>query len=108
MTKQASEKSVKLTDEDVIQKRLATLSAKRQFVGASVSMGWQMAGAVLIPVIIGVKLDDHFHSSPSYTLAALVLACGGAIAIVSNTIKQVGRDQAAADSPKTKEKSSDN
>ena len=85
MKRAAADKSVTTTGDDVIQRRLATLNAKRQFMGAAVGMGWQLAGAVLIPVIAGVKLDDHFHTTPSYTLAALVLACGGAVAIVGNT-----------------------
>ena len=78
--------------QDVVQARLSSLGPKRQFMDAAMNMGWQLAGAVLIPVIIGVKLDDHFHTTPSYTLAALVLACAGAIAVVSSTIKRVSAE----------------
>lgn len=82
-------------NEDVVQSRLSALSPKRQFVEAAMNMGWQLAGTVLIPVIIGVKLDDHFKTNPSYTLGALVLACGGAVMVVSNVIKKVNQEQAA-------------
>ncbi len=80
--------------QDNIERSLAVLTAKQQFLSASMSMGWQLAGMVLIPVIIGVKLDEHFSSSPSYTLAALVLAVGGAVLIIRKTIKQVDQEQA--------------
>ena len=86
-------KAIAPVAQDDIERSLAVLSAKQQFVSSSMSMGWQMAGMVLIPVIIGVKLDDRFDSTPSYTLAALVLAIGGAIMIVNKTIKSVNKEQ---------------
>ncbi len=79
--------------QDNIELSLAAISAKQQFVSSAMNMGWQMAGMILIPVIIGVKLDDYFKSSPSYTLAALILAVGGSVYVVSNTIKQVNKEQ---------------
>ncbi|MEI7632235.1 MAG: AtpZ/AtpI family protein [bacterium] len=97
MKKTQSTKSV-IMNEDVVQSRLSAFSPKKQFMIVAMNMGWQLAGAVLIPVIAGVKLDDHFNTRPSYTLAALVLACGGASAIVWNTIKQVNIDQDKANS----------
>ncbi len=86
--------AVKTTNIDDIERALIVQGAKRQFISVSMSMGWQLAVTVIVPVIIGVKLDDHFHTTPSYTLAALVLATGGAIAVVASTIKQVNREQA--------------
>ena len=77
----------KTTTEDVILERLSVLDPKKQFISSAMNMGWQLAGAVLIPVLIGTKLDGHFHTTPSYTLTALVLASAGVVAIVSNTIK---------------------
>lgn len=76
-----------------IERSLAVLSAKQQFVSSAMSMGWQMAGMVLIPVFIGVQVDKRLDSTPSYTLAALVIAIGGAVAIVNKTIKSVRKDQ---------------
>lgn len=77
-----------------IERSLAVLAARKQFVSAAMNMGWQLALTVIISVIVGVKIDEHFNSSPSYTLAALVIACGGVIAVIRTTIKQVNREQA--------------
>lgn len=112
MKRGVSTKSVAI-GEDIVQGRLSALSAKRQFISTAMNMGWQLAGAVLLPVIIGVKLDDHFKTTPSYTLVSLFLACGGAVGIVWGTIKQVGEDQAeedkiAAQQKVTKEEKNDN
>ena len=87
-------KAIAPVAQDDIERSLAVLSIKQQLVSSAMSMGWQMAGMVLIPVIIGVKLDDRFDSTPSYTLAALVIAIGGAVMIVSKTIKLVNKEQA--------------
>jgi len=55
--------------------RLAQIAdAKQQFMDAAINMGWQLAVTIIVPVIIGVRLDDHFHSSPAWTLGALFLA----------------------------------
>lgn len=76
-----------------IERSTAAFTASQQFVNSTISMGWQMALMVIIPVVIGVKLDDHFKTQPSYTLAALFLAVGGAAMIVSRTISNVKKDQ---------------
>ena len=77
--------------------RLAQISdAKQQFVDAAINMGWQLAITILVPVFIGVQLDKHFNSSPSYTLAALFLAVFMSCTVVWKTIKGVSRPQAAA------------
>ncbi len=91
------EKTVNKATAPVAQDKLdesLAMFARKQFFSAAVNMGWQLALTIIVPVIIGVKLDDHFHSSPSYTLAALVLAVGGAVVVVGATLKQVARDQA--------------
>jgi F0F1-type ATP synthase assembly protein I len=85
------------TSDGAIESSLKVLSAKRQFVVSSISMGWQLAGVVIIPVIVGVKLDERFNSRPSYTLAALVIAVCGAIMVIKNTIDAVNKEQQEAD-----------
>lgn len=73
-----------------IDRSLAIFAARKDFVVTTVNMGWQLAITVLVPVFIGVKLDDYFDSQPSYTLAALFIAIGMAVMVVARTIKQVG------------------
>lgn len=82
-------KTNKTPSSDQIDQYLAGIAAKRSFMSASLNMGWQLALTVLLPVFLGVKLDDHFRSNPSYTLAALVLAIGGAVLVVAQNVKQV-------------------
>ena len=78
---------------DPVQQSLnSALNAKRMFVVSTLNMGWQLAGTVIIPVLIGVKLDQKYNSRPSYTLAALVLAIFGAVIVVKNNINQVNKE----------------
>ncbi len=83
--------------QDDIERSLAVFSARRQFISSALTMGWQMAGMVIVPVFIGVKLDERFSSAPSLALVALFFAIGGAVWVVSRTIQQVNRDQAELD-----------
>ena len=93
MSRAAAKNSV-TTTEDVIQERLSVLEPKKQFIAVAMNMGWQLAGAVLIPVFIGTRLDGHFHTSPSYTLAALIIASLGAVMIIKNIIGDLSKNTA--------------
>jgi F0F1-type ATP synthase assembly protein I len=104
VTKDATAKAA-ATSDSTIENSLKILSAKRQFVVSSISMGWQLAGVVIIPVIVGVKLDERFNSRPSYTLAALVIAVCGAIMVIKNTIDEVNKEQQEQQETDRKEKS---
>jgi F0F1-type ATP synthase assembly protein I len=104
MTKAASTK--KITSGDDLEKQLKIMQAKQQFLGATMGMGWRLAVTVVVPIVLGVKLDEHFKSSPSLTLAGLFLATGAGSAAVWTTIKEVNEAQAEAeDSITTKEDS---
>ncbi len=63
-------------------------------MGSTLNMGWRLAVTVVIPIVAGVKIDDHFHTSPSYTLVGLMLAAVAGSAAVWTTIKQVNKEQA--------------
>lgn len=92
--------------QNELDRALAVFTAKQQFISAAMNMGWQLALTVLVPVVIGVKLDDHFNTTPSYTLAALVIAAGSASAVVWKTINQVKNEQSVntPTTPNIKEK----
>ncbi len=49
-------------------------AARQNFVAMAITMGWQLAIAVLVPVIGGAELDKHFGKSNVYTLIGLAIA----------------------------------
>ena len=69
------------------------VSAQKQFFGATFTLGWRLAITVLVPLIAGIKLDQHFHSSPSYTLAGFMIAVAAGAAAVWATVKEVNKEQ---------------
>jgi len=46
-------------------------------LNASLQMSWKLAIVVLIPLIGGVKLDQHLKTSPYLTILGILLAIGG-------------------------------
>ena len=80
-----------------IQQSVKTLQAKQQFIGATLNMSWRLALTVVIPVVAGIKLDKHFDTAPSLTLAGFFLAVFGACMTVWSTVKEVNRLQADED-----------
>jgi F0F1-type ATP synthase assembly protein I len=77
-----------------MERNMVVMAARQDFMNAAFSMGWQLALTILVPVFIGVKLDDRFDSAPSYTLAALFLAIGMGAWVVWRTIKEINTSQA--------------
>lgn len=98
----AAAKSKTTTPEISAQRYMDVFDARNRFFAATLGMGWRLALTVLIPLIAGIKLDDHFNTSPSYTLAGFMLAVAGGAAVVWNSVKAVNAEQAELDKPKTK------
>ena len=51
-----------------------SLRQRSQFVSLALTMGWQLAVAVLVPVIGGVQLDKTTDMSPVFLFSGLALA----------------------------------
>ena len=67
--------------------------AKQQFLDSALNMGWQLAVTIIVPVIIGVQLDDHFKTTPAWTLGALFLAVFMSCGVVVKTLHGVKNAQ---------------
>lgn len=93
MKEAARRKPPTTTAQYDVERSSAVFAARQQFLNSSINMGWQLALSVVVPVVVGVKLDDHFHTTPSYTLAALVLSVAGAAIVVGSTLKKIRKDQ---------------
>lgn len=70
------------------------------FFNSTLTMSWQLALTVLIPVIAGVKLDQWLDSSPSLTLTGFFLAIAMGSMVVWKTVKGVNELQAEQDNKK--------
>jgi len=90
-TKLPSSVSAGSSIESLEQSTLA--AAKKQFISASVGMGWRLAIAVLLPIIAGVKLDQHFHTSSAYTIVAFMVATVACVVIVKDAMRTISRQQ---------------
>ncbi len=90
----ATKKTNASTNNSGQQFDMDVLAAKSRFFAVTLGMGWRLALTVLIPLIAGIKIDDRFNSSPSYTLAGFMLAVAGGAVVVWDSIKQVNLEQA--------------
>jgi F0F1-type ATP synthase assembly protein I len=83
-----------------LEQYVEAFGARQQFLGAVMSLSWRLAFTILIPVIVGIKMDQYFNSSPSYTLAGLMLAALGGSIAVWDTVKEVNATQSESDKEK--------
>jgi F0F1-type ATP synthase assembly protein I len=63
--------------------------SKQLFISSALSMSWQMAIAVLVPMVGGYYLDQHLHTTPWLTLAGFLIAIILVVLIVRKTIKEL-------------------
>ncbi len=94
MSGRAGSKKVQGPRTETSAERFAQIAyAKQQFLNAALNMSWQLAITIIVPVFIGVGLDNHFNSSPSWTLGLLFLGVFMSCGVVIKTIRGVKTNQ---------------
>ena len=101
MGKAAAKPKTTTTGRDA-QEYLDVFAAKSRFFSASLNMGWRLAITVLVPLLVGVKVDQHFKSSPSYTLTGFMLAVAGGAVVVWHSVQEVNQEQLDMDNEEAK------
>ena len=96
MTKTPASASTPLKGSDVTHTRATNdydANPSGIVVGLTVSMSWQLALVVLIPVVGGHLIDSHLHpnGTPICTLAGLLLAVAGMIMVVRRTLIELNK-----------------
>ena len=90
----AKSKRTTTTAEIDLEQYEAAVIAKQQFLTIAFNMGWQLAVAVLLPLLLGIWLDKKFDSSPSYTLATFFIAVFFGSMVVWRTVQDLNKDMA--------------
>jgi F0F1-type ATP synthase assembly protein I len=73
------------------------MKASSQFIGATLTMSWQLAIVVLVPVIGGFEIDKHFGSSPVGTIIGFLIAMVGFGLVVKKTLDENSVDLSKKD-----------
>lgn len=63
------------------------LYQRNLFFAMVLSMSWQLAIVVIVPIVGGYMLDEHYHSSPWLTVAGLAVAALGIVGVLVRTVK---------------------
>ena len=63
-------------------------SPKSQFIGASLSMSWQLMVVVLVPIIGGVKLDQHLKTTPYLFIIGFIIAMLGSVFVIKKSFNE--------------------
>jgi F0F1-type ATP synthase assembly protein I len=84
-----SARSGKNTDKKSVAEQSA--NGRNQFLVAALSMSWQLAVVVLVPILAGVKLDKVFGTGSVCTFVGLGLALIGSIAVMWRAMQAANR-----------------
>ncbi len=59
------------------------------FMGAVLGMSWQLAIVVLVPVVGGYELDQHYKVSPIWIIIGVLVAVAGVVGVMITTLRDV-------------------
>lgn len=83
----------KKAGENINATPISSTQARQMFLNATLNMSWQLAIAVLVPVIGGYELDKSLKSSPAFTIVGLVIAIILCMLVVGRVLKMVKLNQ---------------
>ena len=66
-----------------------TTNLQSQFLGAVLGLSWRLAIVVLVPVVGGYKLDQHFRQSPTWTISGFLVAIIGVYLLLRQILRQL-------------------
>ncbi len=69
-------------------------SPQWSFLSSALSMSWQLATIVLLPVLGGFALDGQLDSSPLWTVVGFVIALGGTFGLFRRLLASPDTDKA--------------
>ncbi len=71
------------------QKKNSKDQARAIFYASTMDMTWRLALVFLIPFFVGLFLDNHFKTTPLWTLVGLVLGIGLSTTVVLQSFKKI-------------------
>ena len=63
------------------------VNSRNVFVSMALTMTWQLAIVVLVPILAGTQLDKHMGTGSTYTFVGLGIAVVGSIAVMWRTLQ---------------------
>ena len=67
------------------------INSRSIFMSAVIDMSWQLAIAVLLPIIGGYELDKYFHTSPLWMIIGFVLAMVGVFVVLRRMLAELNQ-----------------
>lgn len=67
------------------------VKASSVFVSMALDMSWRLAVVVIIPIVIGATIDDHYKVGALYLIIGLVLALALAILVVYQSYQEANK-----------------
>jgi F0F1-type ATP synthase assembly protein I len=87
MMKKSAVPTTSSADDEMKSQAEQAQYLRTMFLGMAMSMSWQLAIVIIIPIVGGYKLDEHLHTSPWWTLAGCAVAVLGMIGVLLRIVK---------------------
>jgi F0F1-type ATP synthase assembly protein I len=61
------------------------------FTAMALDMSWRLAAAVLVPIVGGFELDEHFNTAPWLMILGFILALVGMALVMRQTVQSANQ-----------------
>lgn len=83
-------KKSKLTiQDDPLMDFMPVFDPRSRMLTSMISMGWRMAVMIMVPIIIGLKLDERYGTKPSWVLSGFFFGLAGSAYLIYNEYKEI-------------------
>jgi F0F1-type ATP synthase assembly protein I len=78
-----------------------TIYQRSLFMSLGLDMTWQLALVVIVPIVGGYALDNHYHTTPWLLVGGFVIAAIGVFGVLSRVVSEAGQ-RSGYDRPRRK------
>ena len=82
-----SAKRGKKEETPSIDTRAVSAYQQTLFVNLALNMSWQLAIVVVVPILVGYELDQHWHTSPWLTVVGVLIAALGFVWVMIKVVR---------------------
>jgi hypothetical protein len=66
-----------------------TAELRSSFLAAALSMGWQLAIVVVVPIVGGYELDQYWHKSAIWEVIGFIIAAIGFVGVLRQQLNSL-------------------
>src|SRR4051812_3185496 len=78
-----------LSSDGTVAPSKSSDTSAQSSAAVALTMSWQLLTVILLPIVGGHVLDDHFHSAPIWVIVGILVGLAGTVLVVRQAMQQL-------------------